>query len=369
MNRLHTLTRPALFWAAALFTVVASSAELLKPREVDAIASAPPDRTLAYGSDPNQFGQLFLPKGKGPFAVAVVLHGGCWKKFADLKNTLPMSDALRNAGIAVWNIEYRRVDNEGGGWPGTYLDVGAAIDYLRTIAGEYQLDLRQVITVGHSAGGHLALWAAGRHRLAKNSPLYVKDPLRIHAVVNLAGPGRLQSLSDQQQKKVCGSVPVTQLLGSEIDQVPQRLHDGSPAEMLPLGVPQILITGSLDWLVPPALGEEYATLARKSGDEAQMTVIDGAGHFEVIAPGTAAWPTVEKAVLSLVTVARSRPPGDSSTECCSLSAAPRLRVTPCRQFSLALALLLALARVHRLGSFPSWRARARASSRAREGGR
>jgi len=314
MKHAHTLIRAALFCGTALFTVSALSAELLKPREVDAIPASPPDRTLAYGSDPNQFGQLFLPKGEGPFAVAVVLHGGCWKKFADLKNTLPMSDTLRNAGIAVWNIEYRRVDSEGGGWPGTYLDVGAAIDYLRTIAREYRLDLKQVVAVGHSAGGHLASWAAGRHRLTKNSPLYVEDPMHIRAVVNLAGPARLQSLSAQQQQKVCGSVPVTQLLGGEIDRVPQRLHDGSPSEMLPLGVPQILITGSLDWLVPPALGEEYAALARKSGDRARMIVVEGAGHFEVIAPGTAAWPTVEESILSLVNVARSRPQNDSSAD-------------------------------------------------------
>ena len=286
----------------ARFCAAAFGAELLKPREVDAIPAAPPDRTFSYGIDANQFGQLFLPRGKGPFAVAVVLHGGCWKKFADLKNTVPMSDALRNAGLAVWNVEYQRVDNEGGGWPGTYLDVGAAIDYLRTIAAEHRLDLQRVITVGHSAGGHLASWAAARHRLPKSSPLYVADPLRVRAVVNLAGPARLQSLSAEHQQKVCGSVPVTQLLGGEIDQMPERLREGSPAEMLPLGVPQILITGSLDWLVPPALGEEYVALAKQSGDEARMTIVEGAGHFEVIAPGTNAWPTVEKAVLPLTSL-------------------------------------------------------------------
>ncbi len=303
MKHSYALVGAALFCASALWATATLGAQLLKPREVDAIPAAPPDLTLAYGSDLNQFGQLFLPRGEGPFPVAVVLHGGCWKKFADLKNTVPMSDALRKAGVAVWNIEYRRVDNEGGGWPGTYLDVGAAIDYLRTIAAEHRLDLQRVVTVGHSAGGHLASWAAARHRLAEDSPLYVANPLRVGAVVNLAGPGRLQSLSSEQQQKVCGSVPVTQLLGGEIDRMPERLHDGSPAEMLPLGVPQILITGSLDWLVPPALGEEYVALAKQSGDDAKMTTVEGAGHFEVIAPGTAAWPTVEKAVLSLVSAA------------------------------------------------------------------
>lgn len=304
MKQLHGLVGAAL--AAVLYASAALGANLLKPREVDAIPSSPPDLTLSYGGDANQFGQLFLPRGDGPFPVAVVLHGGCWKKFADLKNTVPMSDALRNAGVAVWNIEYRRVDNEGGGWPGTYLDVAAAIDYLRTIAAKHRLDLQRVVTVGHSAGGHLASWAAARHRLAKESPLYVADPLRVHAVVNLAGPARLQSLSAEHQQKACGSVPVTELLGGEIDRMPERVRDGSPAEMLPLGVPQILITGSLDWLVPPALGEEYVALAKRSGDAAKMTIVEGAGHFEVIAPGTAAWPTVEQAVLSLVDATAAR---------------------------------------------------------------
>jgi pimeloyl-ACP methyl ester carboxylesterase len=172
------------------------------------------------------------------------------------------------------------------------------------MAREHPLDIEKVIAVGHSAGGHLALWAVARQRLTEHSPLFVKNPLPIRGAVNLAGPGRLQSLSNEQQQKVCGSVPVTQLLGGEIEQVPGRLRDGSPAEMLPLGAPQILITGSLDSLVPPALGDEYAMLANKSGDEAQMTVIDGAGHFELIAPGTAAWPTVQTAVLSLFRIPR-----------------------------------------------------------------
>jgi hypothetical protein len=136
--------------------------------------------------------------------------------------------------------------------------------------------------------------------LSKTSALYVENPLRLRGVVDLAGPGRLQSLSAEHQQKVCGSVPVTQLLGAPIQQVPERLREGSPAEMLPLGVPQVLISASLDWLVPPAFAEEYAALAKKSGDDVRSMVIEGAGHFELIAPGTPAWGTVEQAVMNTI---------------------------------------------------------------------
>ncbi|MGH8590115.1 MAG: alpha/beta hydrolase, partial [Gammaproteobacteria bacterium] len=151
-----------------------------------------PPLTTGFGSDPIQFADLRLPKGKGPFPIAIVIHGGCWMKFADLQNTAPLSDALRHAGIATWNIEYHRVDNTGGGWPGTFNDVAAAADHVKTIAKTYELDLTQVIVIGHSAGGHLALWLAARHRLPKNSPLYVEKPLPIRGAINLAGPANLR---------------------------------------------------------------------------------------------------------------------------------------------------------------------------------
>jgi acetyl esterase/lipase len=286
------------------FTCVTSSAQLLRPQDVNKLPAATADHRIPYGSDPIQFADLRLPKGKGPFPVAVVIHGGCWiSRFADLQNTAPLSDALRQAGLATWNIEYRRVDNTGGGWPGTFNDVAAAVDHLKTIAKTYKLDLSRVITIGHSAGGHLALWAAARHRLPKTSPLFVEKPLRLRGVVNLAGPGNLKSLLPVQSQ-VCGDDPITKLVGGLPDEVPQRYHDASPAELLPLGVKQILITGTKDFAVPPKYGKEYEAAAQKSGDKIEMIIIDNAGHFEVIAPGSTAWPAVERAVLSLLNVKR-----------------------------------------------------------------
>lgn len=119
-----------------------------------------------------------MSSGKGPFLVAIIVHGGCWvAKFANNKYTSPMADALRDYGIATWNIEYRRADSKGGGWPGTFKDVANATDYLPKIAKKYSLNLNRVIVIGHSAGGHLALWLAGRHNLKPSSTLYVKNPL------------------------------------------------------------------------------------------------------------------------------------------------------------------------------------------------
>lgn len=280
-----------------------SPAQLLKPLDVNKLPATPADHRIRYGSDPSQFADLRLPKGKGPFPVVVIIHGGCWMKFADLQNTAPMSDALRHAGLATWNIEYRRVDNIGGGWPGTFNDVAAAVDHLKTIAKTYKLDLTQVIVVGHSAGGHLALWVAARHHLPKNSPLFVEKPLRMGGAVNLGGMGDLKSFLPVQ-KQVCGDVPITKLVGGLPSEVAQRYHDASPAELLPLGVQQILITGAEDLLVPPKYGKEYKVAAEKSGDKIEMIEIENAGHFEVIAPNSTAWPIVERAVLSLVKVRR-----------------------------------------------------------------
>ena len=143
-------------------------AQRLSPADVNRLPSKPADARISYGPDPLQFGELRLPRGTGPFPLAVVIHGGCWvSEVATLQNTAALADALRDAGIATWNIEYRRVDNPGGGWPGTFTDVADAVDLVRVIAREHPIDLSRVVTIGHSAGAHLALWAAARGRLAE----------------------------------------------------------------------------------------------------------------------------------------------------------------------------------------------------------
>jgi acetyl esterase/lipase len=281
-----------------------AEAQFLGPQQINQLPSAPADHRVHYGSGPLQFGDLRLPQTSGRHPVAVVIHGGCWKSrhgdlIADLQNTAALSSALTSFGIATWNIEYRRIDNPGGGWPGTFADVAHAIDYVRVLAQAYPLDVTRVVIIGHSAGGHLGTWAAARHRLPQHSPLFSKEPLRVEGVVNLAGPADLKSFLPMQSE-VCGEPVITHLLGGSPSEVPERYRQASPSHLLPIRVQQVLITGAQDNVVPPWLGQKYAEEAKKVGDDVSFVVVDNASHFEVIAPGSVAWPQVEQAVLSMM---------------------------------------------------------------------
>src|SRR3954469_3797173 len=149
--------------------------------------SPPADLRIAYGPDPLHFGDLRVPTGGGPHPVALVVHGGFWRNRYDLEHIGHLCAALTAEGVATWSIEYRRLGDTGGGWPGTFADVAAAAKYLRTLTPLYDLDLGRVVTMGHSAGGHLALWLAGCGKIAEGDPLHVADPLPLSGVVSLAG--------------------------------------------------------------------------------------------------------------------------------------------------------------------------------------
>ena len=157
-----------------------ASDRLLTANELAALPHRPPDRRIAYGKEPSQYGELRVPAGAGPHPLVVLIHGGCFKAaYATAGYFGAMADALKGDGIATWNIEFRRLGETGSGWPGTYLDVGRAVDHVREIAADYHLDLGRVAVVGHSTGGHLAMWAAACHRLTRASDLYVPDPLKL----------------------------------------------------------------------------------------------------------------------------------------------------------------------------------------------
>jgi acetyl esterase/lipase len=248
-----------------------------------------PDHRITYGSDPLQFGELRLPSGPGPHPVAIALHGGCWRAVYGLEPLSSFCAALTEAGVATWSLEYRRVGNPGGGWPGTFEDVARGADHLRSLAQEHRLDLNRVLAVGHSAGGHLALWLAARRRLPKESALFTSHPLPLLAVVSLAG---IPDLRAAEARSICGDV-IPRLAGGHYELT-------SPLELLPLGIPQRLINGGRDTVVPLELGKSYEKAARERGDEVELVVLEEAAHFEVVSPQSAAWSVVKQNVLSLL---------------------------------------------------------------------
>lgn len=263
--------------------------------EVLGLPAAPADARIAYGPGPQQFGELWLPRGRGPHPVAVVIHGGCWSAEYGEGHIRPVCAALARAGVAAWCLEYRRVGDAGGGWPGTFEDVASGADYLRQIAPGRGLDLRRVVAVGHSAGGHLALWLAGRARLPTSDPLRGHPPLALRGVVGLAP---IPDLARAAAEHVCGDA-VPSLLGGPPAAQSARYAAASPAVLLPLGVRQEIVHGRADRIVPLALSESFVAAARAKGDAASLDAVDGAGHFDVIAPTSKAWARVEEAVQSI----------------------------------------------------------------------
>ncbi|MCJ7756000.1 MAG: alpha/beta hydrolase [Thermoanaerobaculales bacterium] len=256
-----------------------------------------PEHRLAYGSDPLQFGELRLPDGEGPYPVVIVIHGGCWLAEYDLGYISALADALTDAGVATWSIEYRRVGDDGGGWPGTFQDVADAADYLLEIATEYDLDLDRVAAVGHSAGGHLALWLAGRKWLDEDDPLRGQVPLPLNGVVALAG---ITDLAAYAAPDGCGAA-VEPLLGGTPSEVEDRFKRASPIRMAPFGITQTLVIGELDPIVPKTQATSFAETALQMGDSVEVVEIAGAGHFELVDPSHAAFQTVRYAVLEAIT--------------------------------------------------------------------
>lgn len=261
----------------------------------DLLARARPVATkrIHYGAGPSQFADFWLPSGAGPHPVVVLIHGGCWR--ADLPGLDLMAYAaadLRQHGIAVWNVEYRRLGETGGGYPGTFDDIANAIDWLRKLAKIYPLDLDNVAAAGHSSGGHLALWAAARPRLPKTSPLYRENPLAIMRVVSLAGIGDLIAYR-VNGPPACGGPRIIDALVGLAARGPWDVYtDTSPAALLPIGVPQTIVSGALDPIVPTAFGRAYAARAASAGDSVQEVTIADAGHFELIDPQSHAFETV-----------------------------------------------------------------------------
>ena len=286
-----------------------------------------PAKRISYGPDDLQFGELRLPNGPGKHPVAVIVHGGCWvnqiqswqaldsaypqlapmaKNMVSLALLRPLAVALTKAGFATWNIEYRRIGDPGGGWPGTYKDLSTAVDFLSTLAPENNLDLSQVIVIGHSAGGHLAEWVAGRRNLPKTSPLYAAAPLPITGVVDIDGPPDLEAAPPGLDSQVCGEPVINELLGGSSAEVPSHYREGSVTGQLPTGIRQEVLYATKNEFMDKREAEwselfmSYASAAKKAGDPVRVVRLENAGHFDGINPQSKAWPTVMDSISSLL---------------------------------------------------------------------
>jgi len=248
-----------------------------------------------YGESDPQVGELLLPDGAGPHPVVVLVHGGFWRSAFDRSLMVPLAEDLIERGWAAWNIEYRRVGEPGGGWPGTFDDAAAAVDHLAAlVAGGAALDLERVVAVGHSAGGHLALWLAGRPNLAVGAP-GAAPAVVLAAAVSQAGVADLVAAAEQG----VGGEAVPDLVGGRPDEVPARYAACSPVSLVPLGVPTLCVHGDADPLVPIDQSERWVAAAAEAGDEAELVAFAG-GHFEVLDPAHPSWQAVVERLEGLV---------------------------------------------------------------------
>jgi acetyl esterase/lipase len=254
------------------------------------------DIRVTYGPDPQQFAELRFPDGQGPHPLLLVIHGGFWRSAYNLSHIGHLCAAFTKKGIVTCNVEYRRLGNPGGGWPGTFQDVSVATDHiLETISSNPRVDMTRTSVIGHSAGGHLALWLASQHRIAPTSPLHSNQKLHLGSAISLAGVCDLRAA----WKERLGNGVVATLIGGTPDQYPDRYDAGSPIELLPTGIRQVLIHGSDDDIVPVSQSERFVERAEHLGEKPALVKLDGIGHFELIDPESEAWLPVVEAVLPL----------------------------------------------------------------------
>lgn len=270
-----------------------------------------PDASALYGEHPDQVVDFYAPRGVDrPAPLVVVLHGGAWRAPYDRQHITPFADFLARRGFAVANVEYRRgpggpgaaVPRQGGEgpvagrWPETFDDVAAAIDVLPALVRERlpQADPRRTVLTGHSAGGHLALWAAARHVLPTDAPWYLPRPTPLRGVVALAP---VVGFARAVRLDVCGGAPV-QLLGGK-DRFAERVALADPAALLPTGIATTLVQGRTDMTVPCELAEAYADAAAKAGELVGCTLLEDVGHFPLIDPATDACAVVAEEIAQL----------------------------------------------------------------------
>jgi acetyl esterase/lipase len=288
------MLKPTLTLATLLALAGATGAtaqDLLSPDDLVQMAAdvAAPAARISYGDEPYQFGLLRVPEGSGPHPLIIAIHGGCYLSVFDIEHFAPFEQALADEGYAVWSLEYRRVGNEGGGWPNSFLDVAKGIDFARELIGRdrLNLDADRIYAAGHSAGANYAIWAAARPGIDPTSDVYLADPLPITGVLGLAPAATLGEL---QSTGVCGGV-IDGLLGGSAEDFPDRYDAVSPMRLMPSGVPQRLVIGALDGWAPAGQAYYDAAIADGGSDVTRVEAPES-GHFEMIAPTSSTWPIV-----------------------------------------------------------------------------
>ncbi|MDZ7789060.1 MAG: alpha/beta hydrolase [Xanthomonadales bacterium] len=245
----------------------------------------------------SQYGELRLPAGEGPFPVAVLLHGGCWQHHYGVDHIAPLAADLNEHGIATWAIEYRRLGESGGGWPGTFDDVVAGLARLESLAADKPIDAGRMALVGHSAGGHLALWLAGRSRLPADHRWHADLPGGLRGVVGLAAISDLARYAEGEGD--CNRC-VDPLIGEDASRRQERMALASPDRLLPPTVPVHLVHGRADTIVGLDQSVIHAARVRAAGGGAHRHIIERAGHFDLIAPFAPAWAEARSVVMDLL---------------------------------------------------------------------
>ena len=240
-----------------------------------------PDKREAYGSDPHQFLEVRLPRGQGPHPVLLNLHGGYWRAKYDLAHAGHLCEALRAAGSATFNVEYRRVGEQGGGWPGTFADVRSAYRYVRQEAGRFRLALNRLAVMGHSAGGQLALCLAA-HETS------VRRAIALAGVVDLRKAFTLHLSQDA----------VVEFLGGTPEEVPEHYREADPMELKIPQARQWLLHGTDDDTVPVGFSRDYVAQKKKTGETVDLVEIPDCGHFDLIDPSSLAFKQVTATMLS-----------------------------------------------------------------------
>lgn len=257
------------------------------------ILSVPPppcDQRVAYGADHNQFLEVRLPPGKGPHPVLLNIHGGYWRAKYDLAHAGHLCEALRATNVATFNLEYRRVGDPGGGWPGTFADIRSAYSFVRQEHSRFHLDVKRLAVMGHSAGGQLALCLAAHERS-------LGQAISLCGVVDLQKAFALHLSNDA----------VVEFLGGKPTDVPEHYREADPAELKIPHARQWLLHGADDDTVPPAFSRDYAAQKNKAGEHVELVEIAHAGHFDLIDPRSGAFKKVKATVDSALAGSLSKP--------------------------------------------------------------